>query len=77
MTAYDQQSLPVYAEMLDADDAGIGWEEGAHTILGLDIAIDEDTARRCWESHLARARWIIGEGLDAALLAFGEDPKSL
>lgn len=77
VTAYDRQNLPVYAELLDADDAGIGWAEGVHSILGLDVAIDEATARHCWESHLARARWIVGEGLGAALQAFGENSKSL
>ena len=75
VTVYDRQNLPVYAELLDADDAGIGWTEGVRSILGLDASVDGETARQCWESHLARARWIVGEGLGPALKAFGRKSK--
>ena len=73
VTDYDRQSLPVYAELLDADTAGMGWAESARSILGLDVVADRMTARRCWESHLARARWIVGEGLGSALETFGRN----
>ena len=75
VTEYDRQNLPVYAELLDADAAGIDWAEGARLILGLDVAVDSETARTCWESHLARAHWIVGEGLGSALQAFGRNSK--
>lgn len=68
---YDRYHLLTYAELLDAADAGMNWEAGSLTILGLDPAIDAKCARTCWDSHLARARWIIGEGLDRATAAFG------
>jgi hypothetical protein len=71
VTGYDRQNLPVYAGLLDAEAAGIDWAEGARLILGLDVAVDGETARNCWESHLARAHWIVGEGLGSALQAFG------
>lgn len=71
VTGYDRQTLPIYAELLDADAAGMGWAEGALLILGLDVTVDGETARKCWESHLARAHWIVGEGLGPALQAFG------
>jgi hypothetical protein len=73
-TDYDRQNLAVYAELLDADAAGIDWANGARQILGLDATADGETARKCWESHLARAHWIVGEGLGSALQAF--DQKS-
>ena len=73
VTDYDRQTLPVYAELLDADAAGVDWVEGARSILGLDASADRMTARRCWESHLARARWIVGEGLGSALETFGRN----
>ena len=73
ITTYDKQNLPIYAEMLDAESAGMGWAEGARTILGLDLTQDATSARRCWDSHLARARWIVGDGLGAALRAFGRN----
>lgn len=72
---YDRQNLPVYAELLDADAAGIGWAEGVRSILGLDDTVDDMTARKCWDSHLARARWIVGEGLGSALQAFGRNSE--
>ena len=75
VTIYDQQNLPVYAELLDAEAAGMDWGEGARLILGLDDAVDSETARKCWESHLARARWIVGEGLGSALQAFGRNSE--
>ncbi|RYL96449.1 hypothetical protein EWH10_18585 [Sphingobium fuliginis] len=76
VVAYDRQNLAVYAALLDADAAGIGWVEGARSILGLDDKVDSMTAQGCWESHLARARWITGEGLSSALRAFDQSPQS-
>lgn len=74
VTPYDRQNLPIYAELLDADAAGMDWPEGARLILGLDAAVANETARKCWESHLARAHWIIGEGLASALSSFSARP---
>lgn len=73
---YDRRNLLIYAELLDADDAGLGWREGALDILGIDPVEDPEGARRCWDSHLARARWIVGKGLPLAILAFGEGARS-
>src|SRR3546814_3480383 len=51
-TLFRSQNLPVYAELLDAHAAGVDWAEGGRLILGLDVAVDGETARKCWESHL-------------------------
>ena len=74
---YDRRNLLTYAELLDAADAGIGWREGSLDILGIDPVADADRARCCWDSHLARARWIIGDGLGAAIEAFGTLPRNV
>ena len=71
VTSYDRRILPIYADLLDADSAGIGWVEGARIILHLDSSYDDDAARRCWESHLDRARWIVSSGLGSAITEFG------
>ena len=71
---YDRHNLLTYAELLDADAAGISWKVGALSILGIDPGIDPqvdgDAARHCWDSHLSRARWITCEGLADAVEAW-------
>lgn len=73
---YDRRHLLTYAELLDAETAGIGWQAGSLAILGIDPATDPERARLCWESHLARARWIVGEGLAHAIAAFGNQARA-
>ncbi len=63
LTKYDRQHLITYSRLLDAEQQGADWREVAKIVLHLDPANDEDRARRAWESHLARARWIRETGL--------------
>lgn len=72
---YDRQHLLIYAELVDADDAGVDWRDGSLEILGIDPSANPDLAQCAWTSHLARARWIIGDGLHAASDAFGVMPR--
>ncbi len=65
---YDRRNLALYAALLEADDAGRDWREAASSLMQLDTAHEE--AETCWRSHLERARWIVGEGLATALVAF-------
>lgn len=69
---YDRSNLLTYAELIDADDCGMSWERGAVEILGFEPGFDLDLAQRCWETHVARARWIVGDGLASAVEAFGQ-----
>jgi hypothetical protein len=71
---YDRLHLMTYAELLDAERDGVAWEQGASAILGVDPVADPEGARLCWDSHLQRARWIVGEGLASAVEAFGRNP---
>jgi hypothetical protein len=71
--AYDRRNLLTYAELIDADECGMSWERGAVEILGFEPGFDLDLAQRCWESHVARARWIVGDGLASAVEAFGQN----
>lgn len=66
--AYDREHLALYAALLQADDAGRDWREAASSLMHLDPAAKDTEA--CWRSHLERARWIVGEGLAEALVAF-------
>lgn len=72
---YDRRNLLVYAELLDAADDGVDWQQGSLEILGIDPVAEPGRAQRCWDSHLARARWIIGPGLSVAVEAFGTLPR--
>ncbi|EPR18826.1 hypothetical protein M527_11705 [Sphingobium indicum IP26] len=67
---YDQRNLALYAALIDAHDAGIDWRIAAADLMGLDPSNPE--AENCWRSHLERAQWIVGDGMAAALVAFGK-----
>jgi hypothetical protein len=62
LTSYDRGHLTLYLRVLDAATAGADWAEVVGPILGIDAALDPERARLCYESHLARARWISGRG---------------
>ena len=70
MVEYDRKNLALYAALLEADDAGRDWREAASSLMHLNLT-DRDT-EACWRSHLARARWIVGAGMELAIVAFGE-----
>lgn len=67
---YDQRNLSLYAALLDAHDAEVDWQIAAEDVMGLDPKAPD--AECCWRSHLTRAQWIVGEGMAAALTAFGK-----
>lgn len=69
VTEYDRHQLALYAALLDAEAAGTNWRETAIELMRLDP--DRAGALLCWQSHLDRARWIVGEGLSEAVATFG------
>lgn len=62
LTAYDEQHLVSYLRLLDAAAAGADWQEVSRLVLRIDPSREPDRARRAWETHLARARWITTSG---------------
>ncbi len=68
---YDLSNLALYAALLDAVDAGHSWQECAGRIMGLKehdlVSFD------VFDRHLRRARWIIAEGLQEALVVFSDE----
>ena len=50
--------LVTYLRLLDADADGADWREVASIVLNLDVEKDQDRAKRVWQSHLARAKWM-------------------
>ena len=62
LTDYDLRHLAIYLRLLDAERDQADWREVARLVLGRDACTDETPVRRCWESHLSRARWMTTTG---------------
>lgn len=62
LTDYDLSHLAVYLRLLDAEKDEADWREVARLVLRRDPDASEANARRCWESHIERARWMTHTG---------------
>ncbi len=62
LTGYDQQHAITYLRLLDAAADDAHWQEVARIVLGIDPVAEPDRARRAWQSHLSRARWMTENG---------------
>lgn len=62
ITQYDEQHMITYLRLLDADGHNVNWRRVCRDILGRNPGRQSDLARRCWETHLARARWMSEHG---------------
>ncbi|QSR17261.1 DUF2285 domain-containing protein [Novosphingobium sp. KA1] len=58
ISIYDEVHFVTYMRLLDAEADGADWTEVARIVLHRDPVLDADRTRICWESHLARARWM-------------------
>jgi hypothetical protein len=62
LTAYDEQHAVTYVRLLDAEADNADWREVARIVLQIDPGLDPDGARRTFESHLVRAKWMARHG---------------
>jgi hypothetical protein len=62
LTAYDKDHLVTYLRLLDADAEGADWREVAQLVLHIDANREPERARRAFDSHLERARWMTEHG---------------
>jgi type VI secretion system activator RovC-like protein len=62
LTVYDEEHLLTYLRLLDADVQGSDWREVARIVLHLDPENEFDRARRAFDSHLSRAKWMTEHG---------------
>jgi Uncharacterized conserved protein (DUF2285) len=62
LTLYDHEHAITYMRMLDADAEGADWRAVTRIVLHIDPDQDVQRARRAFESHLARAKWMSREG---------------
>jgi len=62
LTPYDQQHAVTYMRLLDAEKASADWQEVARIVLRIDPISEPTRARRAYDSHLARAKWVARQG---------------
>jgi hypothetical protein len=62
LTRYDEEHLVTYLCTLDADAEGADWREVSRIVLHIDAEQEPDRARRAFDSHLARAKWMTEVG---------------
>jgi len=62
LTSYDEEHLVTYLRLLDAEADGANWTEATRLVLHIDASREPARARRAWESHLARAKWMTEHG---------------
>lgn len=62
LTGYDEAHAITYLRLLDAEACGADWREVARLVLGCDPDADPECAKRTYETHLARARWMTISG---------------
>lgn len=70
---YDRDHAAVYLRLLDAEKASADWRDVAEIVLGLGPSVAEDKAKRIYESHLARAHWLVDGGYRDLLAARDRD----
>jgi len=59
---YDEEHIITYLRMLDANAVSADWKEVARIVLHLDPDREPDRARKAFDSHLARAKWMTEHG---------------
>ena len=75
LTPYDEQHAVIYVRLLDAEKANADWQEVARIVLNIDPVAEPDRARRAYDSHLARAKWMARHGYRQLLSGGWPTPK--
>jgi hypothetical protein len=59
---YDKQHTVTYLRLLQAEGEGADWREVARIVLHIDPKSEPDRARKAYDSHLSRAKWLTQQG---------------
>jgi hypothetical protein len=62
LTSYDEIHVIHYVILLDAERENVPWDEVAREALQIDPKSEPARARRAYETHLARAKWMANSG---------------
>jgi len=75
LTVYDEEHIITYLRMLDADAEGADWREVAKLVLHIDPQHEPERARRAFDTHLARAKWMTEQGYRHLLRGGASNPN--
>lgn len=75
LTAYDEQHVITYLRLLDADAEGADWREIAQLVLHIDPHLEPDRAKRAFDTHLTRAKWMTEHGYRHLLRGGASNPN--
>ncbi len=62
LTDYDRTHTATYLRLLDAAKQGAPWEEASQIVLGIDPLREPARAKRAYDTHFTRARWLTEHG---------------
>ncbi|MYZ49086.1 hypothetical protein [Propylenella binzhouense] len=63
LTDYDRLHVVTYMRLLDSlEDPTATWEEACRLVLRIDPAREPARARRAYDTHMRRARWMTESG---------------
>jgi Uncharacterized conserved protein (DUF2285) len=62
LTTYDLEHLVTYMRLLDAETDNADRTEVARIVVHIDPSREPARARRAWDTHLARAKWMTQRG---------------
>ncbi len=62
LTDYDHAHMTLYLRLFDADESGASLQEVSQILFGIDADKEPERARKIYDSHLARARWMTEHG---------------
>jgi hypothetical protein len=62
LNPYNEEHAITYMRILDADADGADCREVFRIVLNIDPERELDRARRAFDSHLARAKWVSSVG---------------
>ncbi len=62
LTEYDRAHTATYLRLLDAAKQGAPWEEASQIVLGIDPHREPARAKRAYDTHFTRARWLTEHG---------------
>ena len=62
LTRYDHEHMVTCLRLLDADAEGADWQEVARIVLHIDPIREPARARKSFDSHLSRAKWMTEHG---------------